>query len=627
MNPPLLFDWMRPLGWALMHFIWQGTLVALLLAGVLSLLRTARPQVRGRAAMAALLVMAACPVFTAWYYRDGRTLSMNGALEFERQAQPLPLYPQGAFAMEFEESDSDSGAPKDSRINPAVETAATSSVPAGASHEAGWTRQMTSLMPWGVWVWLGGVTLLALWRLGGWMQIGRWMRHGVNPAPLRWTAVLHKLVRESGLRRPVRLMASLKVAVPVTAGWLRPVILFPVSLLSGLPPRHVEALLAHELAHIRRMDYLVNLAQTALETLLFYHPAVWWTGRIIRQEREHCCDDAAVALHGDVQEYARALACLADMPSPVLIPAAKGGSLLLRLRRLLTPQSASGPALRIPASVAAAGAALSLALLFVNPPAGVAGVKSPATPESQTASAEAKAFGEISDKNDGTVDSNRPDESVPAAPVPAVAANPVRGRILDRNRVVLANNDASGHRKYPWGALAAHALGYVTDAGKAGVEANFEKVLAAGKDVSLTLDVRIQMITQRCLEEAGVGRGAVVVLDPQDAGILAMASFPDFDPGIFSGGVDSEEIKCLAADQTRPMVNRAVLPDSPGSVYKIVTAVALCRAGKGSLNFACPGFIDYGRPLACWIYAQQHGSHGGPLPMTAALKCSCNCWF
>jgi penicillin-binding protein 2 len=277
--------------------------------------------------------------------------------------------------------------------------------------------------------------------------------------------------------------------------------------------------------------------------------------------------------------------------------------------------------------VAAAGAALSLALLFVNPPAGVAGVKSPATPESQTASAEAKAFGEISDKNDGTVDSNKPDESVPAAPVPAVAANPLRGRILDRNRVVLANNDASGHRKYPWGALAAHALGYVTDAGKAGVEANFEKVLAAGKDVSLTLDVRIQMITQRCLEEAGVGRGAVVVLDPQDAGILAMASFPDFDPGVFSGDGDSKEIRRLNEDKTGPMINRAVLPDSPGSTYKIVTAVALCRAGKGNLNFACPGFIDYGRPLACWIYAQQHGSHGGPLPMTAALKCSCNCWF
>jgi penicillin-binding protein 2 len=192
---------------------------------------------------------------------------------------------------------------------------------------------------------------------------------------------------------------------------------------------------------------------------------------------------------------------------------------------------------------------------------------------------------------------------------------------------VLARNDESGRRQYPWGALAAHALGYAANGSKAGVEAKFEKALAAGKDVTLTLDARIQWIVEQSMQEAGVGRGAVIALDPQDGSILAMASFPNFDPEVFSEDPENKEAKRLRADQTRPMANRAVLPDAPGSTYKIVTAIALCREGKGNRQFACPGFIDYGRPIACWIYRQQHGKHGGPFPLTTALKCSCNCWF
>jgi beta-lactamase regulating signal transducer with metallopeptidase domain len=93
-------------------------------------------------------------------------------------------------------------------------------------------------------------------------------------------------------------------------GWLRPVILLPVSVLAGLTPQMMEAILAHELAHIRRHDYLLNMLQTAIETLLFYHPAVWWVGRKIRQERENCCDDLAVTACGDALIYARALTAL-----------------------------------------------------------------------------------------------------------------------------------------------------------------------------------------------------------------------------------------------------------------------------------------------------------------------------
>jgi len=127
------------------------------------------------------------------------------------------------------------------------------------------------------------------------------------------------------------------VEVPTVIGWLRPVILLPASALTGLSAEQLEALLAHELAHIRRYDYLINLLQTTIETLFFYHPAVWWVSAQVRQEREHCCDDLPVAACGDVLTYARALTALEQLrgSEPQLAVAASGGSLLVRIQRLL----------------------------------------------------------------------------------------------------------------------------------------------------------------------------------------------------------------------------------------------------------------------------------------------------
>jgi uncharacterized protein (TIGR03435 family) len=127
------------------------------------------------------------------------------------------------------------------------------------------------------------------------------------------------------------------VQVPTVVGWLRPVVLVPVGALGGLPAEHLEALLLHELAHIRRHDYLVNILQSVAEALLFYHPAVWWVSGHIRAERELCCDDVAVAVSGDALTYARALAQL-ESYRPAHISAAvaaNGASLPDRIARLL----------------------------------------------------------------------------------------------------------------------------------------------------------------------------------------------------------------------------------------------------------------------------------------------------
>ncbi len=149
--------------------------------------------------------------------------------------------------------------------------------------------------------------------------------------------VARDLCRRLEIRRAVAFLESSAVSVPMVVGWLRPVVLVPASTLTGLSPRQLEAILAHELAHVRRHDYLVNLLQTAVETLLFYHPAVWWVSVQIRRERESCCDDLAVAVCGDRLGYARALVDLESLrtPAPRLVLAASGGSLSDRVRRLV----------------------------------------------------------------------------------------------------------------------------------------------------------------------------------------------------------------------------------------------------------------------------------------------------
>lgn len=180
-----------------------------------------------------------------------------------------------------------------------------------------------------------------------------------------------------GLRRAVHIVDSLLMDTPTVVGWLRPVILLPIAALANLTPAQVEAILAHELAHIRRHDYLVNLLQTLAETLLFYHPAVWWVSGRIRSEREHCCDTVAVEACGDALGYAAALAELESSrtgrPFPTgqaaLALAATGGSLLERVRRVLrVPVDDVRPARTeaMPAMMTAA-----LVLLFVVGAAGL----------------------------------------------------------------------------------------------------------------------------------------------------------------------------------------------------------------------------------------------------------------
>jgi uncharacterized protein (TIGR03435 family) len=158
----------------------------------------------------------------------------------------------------------------------------------------------------------------------------------VRAAPGEWQRTLDRLKSRISVCRPVRLLVSGLLQAPAAIGWLRPVVLVPAGALAGLPAAQIEALLPHELAHVRRHDYLVNLLQSAVEAVFFYHPAVWWVSSHMRAERELCCDDMAVSITGDAVIYARALAEIdsARLIQPTVM-AANGGSLADRIARLL----------------------------------------------------------------------------------------------------------------------------------------------------------------------------------------------------------------------------------------------------------------------------------------------------
>lgn len=187
--------------------------------------------------------------------------------------------------------------------------------------------------------WLAGVVLLSLRLFGGWVMTRRLVGGARGQAAPDIRTLAHRVAERLALTRLVEVFESPTIAVPMMVGWIKPCVILPTAALSGLTPVQVEALLAHELAHVRRHDYLVNLLQSVVETLLFYHPAVWWISRDVREAREHCCDDLAVAVCDRVV-YASALADLAALArmaaGPRLALAATDGSLVGRVRRILS---------------------------------------------------------------------------------------------------------------------------------------------------------------------------------------------------------------------------------------------------------------------------------------------------
>jgi len=330
--------WMESLGWALVHSLWQGALVALGLAVALVTVGRRAANARYALACGALVLTVVLPAATGWRHatRARATRQAEHAAATRAVHEEPLLAPRAPLRW--------AGTP---RAVVSSEREATTS---------GWTRlepasvltrlveqaraSLDSLLRWVVLAWVAGVGLSSGRLTAEWVQLRRLARRAL-PAPREWQERLDTLSRRLGLTRAVRLLQSTEVDVPSTVGWLSPVVLLPVSTLCGLPTRQLEMVLAHELAHIRRHDFAVNLAQVVVETLFFYHPAVRWMSNVIRVEREHCCDDVAVGASGNSVSYARALTALEALrvlPSESShAMSALGGSLPERVRRLVSP--------------------------------------------------------------------------------------------------------------------------------------------------------------------------------------------------------------------------------------------------------------------------------------------------
>jgi beta-lactamase regulating signal transducer with metallopeptidase domain len=350
------------LGWTLLHVVWQGALLAAVLAGALRLLRTHSPRVRYVVSGVALVGLLVLPV--------GTSLFLGGQAPIgENSASPTVVVAPSAMP----------GSPRE-----AVPGAAATAASAWTERAAAWLRPA---LPWLVLGWGVGVTILAARLAGGAWRVRR-LRRSSRPAPAEWRERLQDLAGQMGLSGSVALQRSARVEGPVVAGWWRPVVLVPAGFLSGLPPDQVEALLLHELAHVRRHDVLVGRLQAVVETLLFFHPATWWISRQVRQTREACCDDLAVRAGTDRTVYARALTALAERAvggaTAAWAPAASDGSLLGRIRRLLSPvPTPSTRAQRLSMAVAV--------LLLVGVPLGLAACASQESATGDEGAGEASA--------------------------------------------------------------------------------------------------------------------------------------------------------------------------------------------------------------------------------------------
>jgi bla regulator protein BlaR1 len=286
------------IGWVLLHFLWQGALVGLVYKAAKVMFPRGEP--RYRLGVVALLALALCPVLTSWHL--SHAAANIPAIGPDTVAKAI----QGGQALSF---------------------AAPASVPV-----------LEAILPWMVLAWSCGVLFLCLRAWHQWRNVKALVKFAaVLPV---WEFKANEMAKRFGVRQSLRVLCSARIATPILIGWIRPVILLPMAVICNFPATQIELIFAHELAHLRRWDPLINLFQVVLETLHFYHPVVHWIGRDVRNEREICCDAIALAIGGGSRrEFAETLVELGDLSereTPLFL-AASGGELMDRVEQIILP--------------------------------------------------------------------------------------------------------------------------------------------------------------------------------------------------------------------------------------------------------------------------------------------------
>jgi len=309
-------EWVRTFAWTLIHSIWQGAVIALLVAGVIIFLRRHRPEIRYTLLCLLLALFPLMFTGTFLYYFNLEQQADQKREVTLRADTILTDESQIMFDPGLRDINSENWISFTSRI----------------------IENQADIM---VIIWLAGFLFFLFRFTGSLWYTYRLKKTSLYDPGLEWEHSLMALAGRLGLNKKIKLAESALAKVPLTLGYLRPVILLPLGTLSGVPLIQLEAILLHEVAHIQRRDYLINIMQSVVEILFFYHPASWWLSGLIREEREHICDDMVVRINKDHINYIKALTTMEELnsKSPLLAHAITGSrkKLLSRVKRLINP--------------------------------------------------------------------------------------------------------------------------------------------------------------------------------------------------------------------------------------------------------------------------------------------------
>lgn len=315
-------DLAETLGWTLLHSLWQGTLIFVLIHPLLVLFKKRTPRLRYNLLCLALMLLVGSMAVTFYLYMPDlradtvwEEITTASEQEAVTAALPSPGHNPVIYAQDF-----------------------TLSVRESVRH---FIQLYSGYL---VNIWLLGACFFAFRWLGGLTFTFRLKTSGTRITDPQWQEKVQTWRREMGIRRPVQILESLRTEVPLILGHLKPLILLPLGTINSLAPEQVEAIVLHELAHIRRYDFMINLIIAALEMVLFYHPVYWWLSDQIQQEREQCCDDIAVAVCGNTRLYAETLLLMEEKRQQNTLAMAYQGKknhLLERIKRICLASPAS----------------------------------------------------------------------------------------------------------------------------------------------------------------------------------------------------------------------------------------------------------------------------------------------
>jgi uncharacterized protein YjbI with pentapeptide repeats/beta-lactamase regulating signal transducer with metallopeptidase domain len=306
-------------GWMILHSLWQGAIISVVLGLMMIATRKFSAKSRYFIAIVAMLFMPGTAIYT--FIRHYAP---------ERAVETVQLNTTGTVVAAGNIQTTEN------QITSAAQPAADNGI---SSKLKSYRKYFYRNIPLIVTLWLLGMLVFALKFLGGLAYTQRLKHYRVGPVSDEWQRTFSRLSDMLKLGKAARILQSTLVRVPMVIGYFKPVVLIPVSAFTGLSPKQLEIIILHELAHIVRRDYLINILQSVVEIIFFYHPAVWWMSKIVRTEREHCCDDIAIEASGDSVSFAKALA---NMQEQILVNenlamaiGRDSNSLIKRIKRLL----------------------------------------------------------------------------------------------------------------------------------------------------------------------------------------------------------------------------------------------------------------------------------------------------